>query len=210
MTTRADMIDEMASLTKRDDLTTEIGQAISYAIKTFQDEKLYINEKVDVSFTCVIDQQSYDVDDDADIPKIADIETMILIDGTQRYNPVEMSIAEMQLLLDGNVASNRPSNFAFFGKSIFLYPPPDAAYVINVIGPFAADEPASDVEADNVWMNEAYHAVLHRALGWLYRFHIRDYEQADKNDAESYARLEQLYTRTNRRKSNNKLIPTQW
>jgi hypothetical protein len=208
MTTRTIMKAEMASLTKRTDLSTEIGEAIAYAIKAFQDEKIYIKEQVDATFTCVIDQTVYTVSDDADIPLMADIESLQITDDNQKYNVDQMAPAQMELLLDGDIESGRPEFYSFYGKKLKLWPAPSEAFVVNMIGPRDTAEPATDDEASNVWMVEAYHMVMHRALGWLYRFHIRDYDQADKNDMESFGRLEQMYTRTNRRKSDNKVVPT--
>lgn len=210
MTTRTVMKAEMASLAKRTDLTTEIGEAISYAIKAFQDEKIFIKEQVDATFTCVVAQTSYSGSDDADIPLMASIDSLQIRDDNQDFTIDQMAPAAMELLLDGEIESGRPEFYSFYGKKLKLWPAPDDTYVVTMIGPRDTAEPATDGEADNVWMVEGYYAVMHRALGWLYRFHIRDYDQADRNDAESYARLEQLYTRTNRRKSTNTLTPTEF
>jgi hypothetical protein len=211
MTTLGTIKAEMASILKRGDLTTEIGEAVAHVIAELQNEPLWFKETKTATFTCVADQVYYTTADDADIPLMGAFADLHIRISNNDYSLRRIrDIGEFEALNDGNVSSGQPYAFIFYAQSIGLYPPPDDTYTVTMYGSYDVAAPATDGEASNVWMTKAYRLVMYRALAWLNRVRIRNFELAQQFELEAARELERLYTRTNRLKSNNRLIPTCW
>lgn len=207
--TKTGMKAEIASILKRTDLTTEIGEAIDRAIRYYQTEQLYFNETKTAQFTCVVGQVYYNGDDDADIPLMNKFDALhVRISNNDRPLERIKDVNVFEQLNDGNVSNGEPTSFIFYADSIGLYPPPNSTYVVTMFGGYDAAAPATDGEADNVWMTDAYDLVMYRALYYLNLYHTRDYTLGSANKMDSGEELDRLYKRTNRLKSSNRIKPT--
>ena len=211
MTTLGTMKAEMASILKRGDLSTEIGEVIAHSIAELQDERLWFRETKTATITCVVGQVYYAAADDADIPLMSNFDDLQIRISNNDYSLRRIrDIGEFETLNDGNVSNGQPYAFIYYAQSIGLYPPPDSAYVVTMLGGYDTAAPATDGEADNVWMTKAYRLVMYRALAWLNRVRIRNFDLANQFEGQAARELDRLYTRTSRLKSNNRLIPTCW
>lgn len=180
MTTQTAMKAAIADELARSDLTTNIATAITAAITYYQDQHLFTTETRTATFTTVEDQSRYTSSDDADIPLYLDFEAAFIVDSNgEAYELSWMAPAEMEYLLDNSAASGRPHSYSYFAKSVWLYPVPDAStYTFRPIATVKKAAPASDGEADNVWMVEAYALVKARAKLDLAVHTLRDKELA--------------------------------
>lgn len=178
MTTLALLKSRIADDIVRTDLTTQIGQAISDAIKYYQRERLYFNESRSYTFNTVASQSIYTSSDDADIGLIQKVDMLHLTDDGERYWLCREDPKIVEYLNDGNATETRPDSWAWFDRSIMLYPIPDAAYTVRILGHFVAAEPTTDGEAGNVWMTEAFELLRCRAKLMLAVHVLRDNDLA--------------------------------
>lgn len=173
MTTLAIMKDRIARETGRDDLLDSgaIEEEIRSAIKFYMSHRFWFTEKRStVTFNTVIDQTDYTSAANANIPNLIRIDyvtaTWAANDVVEvRYTPP----LEMELLLGSlPVTSSRPYQYSYYEGVFRLYPKPDAVYPIRIAGIVRIAAPASDAEADNVWMNDAEELIRARAKRNLY------------------------------------------
>lgn len=75
-----------------------------------------------------------------------------------------MNIIELEYLTDDNSSQGEPTNYSYYDSKVALYPKPDAVYTVRMFGTFALAAPASDSEADNAWMTEAYNLIKATSL----------------------------------------------
>lgn len=178
MTTLAIMKAEIADDLARSDLTDAIAAAITAAIKHFQTKRFYFNESRDLTFSTVIGQSRYATVDDADIPKFITLDGVFADINGQNRQLCPMGVQSFEVLNDNSASTGEPYSYCYYNVGFGLYPIPGAVYTIRPIGHVLVDGPASDAEADNVWMTEAYQLIRRRAAADVLLTKARDYEFA--------------------------------
>lgn len=207
MSTLTTLKADIASDFKRSDLTTDIAAAISRAIRHYQAEHFYFNETRDKTFNCVVDQIWYGGDDDADIPLFTDIDTMHITINTNRYRLRHFAIEDFEILTDGNATSGQPYAYTYYNQEIGLFVPPNDTYEVRIIGGFKAPEPATDGEANNVWMTEAYNLIRDRARADVAARKVRNMEMAQIAKLGEQEELDRIRKETARRVKTNRVKP---
>lgn len=76
--------------------------------------------------------------------------------------------------------SGFPSSFAYEGNSFILYPVPDQVWTLYIGAHINVAAPATDDEADNVWMNDGELLIRCRAKYELYKHVLRDEKMANR------------------------------
>lgn len=164
--TLADMRARVATELARADLTTQISAAIIDAIGHYQKERFRFNEAIPdnpKSFTTVAGRSVYTSADLADIATVQHLDYLLMQVGTtlfqlKREDPVVLRMYNQTATMVG-----QPGWFAYEGDEIIISAVPDQAYQILVGGYFVAPAPATDTEANNVWMNDAERLIRSRA-----------------------------------------------
>lgn len=193
---KATIADDLA----RDDLTTQIADAIDTAITKRKVTRYYFNETRTATFVTVADQSNYASADDADIPLFLELDGVFLTDSDGNVYPLDQAdILELQWLLGNGAATGRPYCYAYYNSAFVLYPIPDDVYTITPVGHIEVATPASDSEAGNAWMTEAFEMLRSDAKAYLYAHVIKDKEQASIADAVSGSARAVLNSATNRR-----------
>jgi len=200
MTTLATLKAEVADDLSRSDLTTAIAEAITEAIEYYQPEPFWFTDSRDATFATVADTKEYTSTEDTDIGQFYRLDDVFLEDGTNIYELREIAISTWQDYQDV-AASARPYSFARFQESYFLYPTPAAVYTVRLIGHRKIAAPASDVEADNVWMTNGYQLIRARAVKNVYGKKLRDYEDAAIWQSEEDRQLNRLFVEGSKRTS---------
>ncbi|MBW3099229.1 hypothetical protein [Pseudohoeflea coraliihabitans] len=193
MSTLATLKAEIADDMDRDDLTSAIASEINRAIRFYQSRHFYFNETRDATFTTVASQVWYSEDDDADISQFVDIDFVHITVGSNRYQLRQKDIKQFELLTDGNASNGQPYCYTYYNRSIGLFVPPDAAYTVRVLGSYMTAAPATDDEADNVWMTEAFDLIRWRAQSRLYAGKLKDLTTAatcNAMEADELGRIE--------------------
>lgn len=201
---KARLADDLA----RDNLSTQIGQAIEDAIEFYRTSRFFFNETRDATFPTIPGQAIYSVSDDDDIPLFFDLDAVFLIDGTQNYALKVDDPQRLEFLSDGSASSGRPRRYAWFDRSFRLYPIPDGAYTVRPVGAYEVPSPNSDNQTGNVWMTKAFELIRCRAKAYLFAHVIKNLEMADVMQRAEQQALSALRRAGNRRTTSGRLTPT--
>lgn len=177
MTTLAVMKTRIADELMRSDLTSQIASAIDEAITFYQKQRFYWNELDNVTWNTVADQTEYVTADEPYIPIAYDVDDMFILIGINEYRVKRIDPTRWRLLKNSST-KGQPFQYAYFNRTVYLYPTPTQVYEMRLVGHFKIDAPASDDEADNPWMTDAADLIRHRAKMILYRDVILDEKQA--------------------------------
>ena len=210
MTTLSALKSEIADDLDRSDLTATIASEITNAIRHYQSKRFYWNETRDDTFSTAASQTWYSSTDDADIPTFIHIDGMWVVESSTNYYLTRVHPVFFEDLIDGTAASGRPFDFTYLNRQIGLYPIPDAVYTVRMMGHVLIDAPASDSEANNLWMTEAFDLLRFRAAKRIYRHKLKDPDNGLIAAQDEAAELERLQGETNRRVGTGKLTPTQF
>ncbi len=173
MTTRGAMITEMASDMERSD-PAAFGSKIDAAIRHYQPKRFWFNETRSVTFNTVATTDTY---------SFATIGTEFYrIDGvflTVEANDVReldrWDYARMTEEVAGDLTeTDVPVAWAYVDRAMRLWRSPDDAYEVRLLGHAKLAAPASDQEANNLWMAEAYDLIMCRAKAELYAHRYED------------------------------------
>ena len=181
MTTLATMKARIETEIRRDDLTSEIADAISSAIAAYGTRPQYFSEDRSNTFNTVASQSAYTSSDTgcSFFSRLLKINYAYVLIGGQpsRLGPVPMTVVE-----DANIGSDlspaQPQHYAWYGRTFHLTPVPNAVYSIRIGALLAVAEPASDGETGNVWMGELERLIRSRAKAELYAHVIKDQDKA--------------------------------
>ena len=206
MSTLATLKAEIADDLKRSDLTTAIAAEITRSIEFYQKEHLFFKESEETTFVTVADQVYYSSSDDANIGTFTSFEAVKIRIADNDYNLILLDIDLFETLNDPNASAGQPANWVYYNKKIGLYPKPDAVYTVSMIGSLDVAGPASDAEADNVWMTDGFKLIRAHTLSQISRFKLRDYDYADRMEVEARRQLNDLWTTTSRQKAENRLV----
>ena len=195
MTTQTLLKARIADDLIRTDLTTQIGEAITDAITHYQSERFYFNTVRTATFATTANISVYTSSEDADIPLFVEIDDVFVNDGSNERRMKWESPASMQDLL-GTTSSGVPRCYSYFEESFRVYPVPNAAYTVRPIGLIEKAAPASDGEANNVWMVEAFELIRCRAKAYLAAHVMMDIELAQVMTVAEDAALKRLRRQT--------------
>lgn len=174
-TMKSRVADELA----RTDLTSQIANCISDAIKFYQSEQFKFNKSRGITFPTVAAQEFYGTADNAAIPLIFRIDTVILYVGTNPQWLDWRTNDDMESLNFNGQTTGDPFAYAYFNKQIRLGPIPTAVRTVRVTGHISYAAPASDVEASNPWMIEAEKLIRCRAKYELALNYLKDASLAE-------------------------------
>ena len=114
----------------------------------------------------------------------------------------------MERRLDSSAPSGRPSEYAYFDSAFWLYPIPDAVYTVRPMGVIKRAAPASDGEAGNVWMTNAFELIRCTAKLYLAGHIVIDPELLSLAAAGEERAFNRLKTETSRKIASGQIMPT--
>lgn len=208
MTTQALLKARIADDILRADLSTQIGEAIGDAITHFQAERFYFNVTRTATFATVAGTSIYTSSEDADVPLFIEMDAVFVNDGSNERPLTWTSASDMQDLLGSGSSSGVPNRYSYFEESFRLYPVPDAVYTVRPIGLIEKAAPASDGEANNVWMVEAFELIRCRAKAYLAAHVLMDIEMASVMVPAEESALRKLRRQTGKKDSGGMIEAT--
>lgn len=191
-------------------LDEAIASEISRAIRFYQRTRFYFNETRDETFSTVASQKLYSATDDEAIPEFIEIDQICLMDGNEPQELDEISPKEWEILTASGEATGRPCSYTYFNRSLGFYPIPDQAYIIRPIGHIMKDAPASDDEAGNVWMLEAFDLLRARVCAQLGQRKLRDVSLVQAHRPLEQDELWRLNCETNTRLGTGFITPSEF
>ena len=179
MTTRAIMLAEMADDMLRSD-TTLFTNKINAAIRHYQPRRFFFNESRSVTFNTVASTDLYRFGAGLEITtEFYRLDSVFITIAAQDVRELErVNYVDLEALAGNDANTGEPSQYAFINKAIRLWANPDAIYATRLTGHIKAAAPASDEEADNPWMVEAYDLIMSRAKAELYAHSYEDPDNA--------------------------------
>lgn len=210
MTTLALLKAEIADDLDRTDLTAAIASEITKAIRFYQNTRFYFNESRDETFDTVAGQKLYSSSDDAAIPKFIELDQVYTLDGGEPCELEQITPKEWEMLTASGNATGRPEAYCRFNQSFGIYPIPDAAYTVRLIGQFMTAGPATDDEAGNVWMTEAFDLLRAHVCARLALLKVRSPELAQMHTAAEQSELIRLNSETASRVMTGYITPTEF
>lgn len=179
--------------------TPPIQLAILDAVNLHQSERFWFNEyRTASAFSTVSGQEFYTSSDWADLATILHIDKIsVLISGNRYYMEARTEEYMEDVSLNPNVLGN-PEDYSYYNFRLRLYPIPDGAYPMNVLGSkhFTALSANSDA---NVWTTEAEGLIRAQAKKFLYRDTLMDDVGAARMDRAIAEQLTSLRAQTMRR-----------
>lgn len=172
MTTRGTMISEIASDTERSD-TTAITAKINAAIRHYSPRRFWFNESRTVTFNTAAGTDFYTFATiGTEFYRVDSVQVTISAGDVRFLDRV--NYVDLEAIANNNTDRSKPEEYAYIAKGIRLWRNPDAIYSTRLTGHVKIAAPATDGEADNVWMTEAYDLIMSRAKAELYAHRWED------------------------------------
>lgn len=169
MGTLAALKTRIASELDRTDMTTQIGYAVTDAIKLYQARRFRFNQARD-SFSTVASTEFYD---DTIIPDdIIEVDSVRLTVNGRNVVLDAWSYGQMEGIASTTTSLGQPVAWAWYANQIRLYPTPNAVHTVMVSYLQRLPEPADD--AENAWTDEAEALIRHAAKRIVWSDVIQD------------------------------------
>ena len=177
---------EMVRTDLDDELASTLDLHIQRACEFFADERFWFNAYIG-SLTTVPGSRTVDVP--------------VSIRRVDRVSIPSLLVEVREVLLTefpDFIASSIPQVYAYDNDALIMYPTPDQAYSLRLVGTKQIDAPVEDTDS-NVWTNEAQDLIVARAKMTLYRDQFRDLEGVEIAKAATQEELTRLKRETARR-----------
>jgi hypothetical protein len=177
MSTRAEMIAEMASDMERSD-SAAFTSKINAAIRQYQPRRFWFNESRSVTFQTTASTDTYSFSTiGTEFYRIDGVFLTVASDDVRELERWDYS-RMMEEVAGEQTATDVPRAWAYVDRGMRLWRSPDDAYTVRLLGHVKLAAPASDEETDNLWMTEAYDLIMCRAKAELYAHRYEDPEKA--------------------------------
>ncbi len=205
--TYGDMKARIADELKRSDLTTQIEQQIQSAIAQYDTVSFFFNELAYGTFSTVASQEVYT---SAVIPTdIVAIDALTVIYGSTRQIVRRRPWAWLEQWQPGTSTGGPPTDYAYYGQAIRLYPIPTTVMTLNIAYLQAVAAPTADADV-GPWMNEAEELIRSSAKRRLFQHVIEDEAALQLMRAAETEALSDLTSQTARLVGTGYVRPTQF
>jgi len=166
------MLAEMADDMERSD-STAFAAKVNAAIRHYQPRRFWFNESRSVTFDTVASTDIYSFTTiGTEFYKIDGIYVTIAAGDVRELDRVDYSYLER--IASADTTTGEPDVYAYINRAIRLWRNPAAVYSTRILGHVKLAAPATDDEANNLWMTEAYDLIMSRAKAELYAHRYED------------------------------------
>lgn len=208
--------------------TSPIANAIFDAIAIYQKDRFRISDidpSVPPSFNTVQGQSVYTISDNANIATIYQIDYLNVYVGSTAEKMMKRTPEAINLLNQQNQQSGQPTDWAYIGNKIILYPIPSQAWQIFIGGHVQIAAPTADAaglaDSTNVWMNWAEQLIRCHAKYEIATHVTRNPDEAMRmspdasggpggRPGETWRAWRRLKNETNKIKSVGRIRAMQW
>lgn len=177
MSTYGTMQDRIADEIARTDLTTQIQKAIVSAVKFYERKSFYFNEAL-FTFSTSISQEYYGSSDNSNIPNLGNIDSVRITVNQTHYTLEKRDFAYIDAVASSEAMTGDPTDYAYYGQQIRVYPKASAARKVVVAGTLRTATLSATTDS-NYWTTDAEELIRARAEWDLYKHTIKDREQAE-------------------------------
>lgn len=202
--------DKIADQIARDDLTTQIAETVSDAIRFYQPHRFIFSEGRDTTLSTVVGQEFYTSTDDPLIGTLFAFDYITITIGNAQFDVPRYQPEEIELLSQSGTQMGQPQAFSYYNYQLRLYPVPSDVYPLTIAAHQKIAAPAADNTAGNAWMTEAEQLIRGRAKYELAINYTHDLDEAQRMTAYVTEAFDELVGRTNKLTGTGFVTPTQF
>lgn len=206
MGTLANLKERIATDLSRDDLTSQIGNAVGDAIKFYERQRFWFNTSRNLTFPTVTGQAAYGEPALASIPKLVRIDALYLPQNQSIYPLDRYEPGEFEVIEGGSTGQGKPNAFTYVDQQIRLWPVPNAVWTLRLHAHYKLPYPADG--DTNAWTDDAEELIRSHAKLLLYMDLIEDNEGAQRMQAKIPVLLDALNAETSARTSTGRIQAT--
>ena len=204
------MKDKIADQIARGDLTTQIAECITDAIKFYQPHRFVFSEGRDTSLSTVAGQEFYSASDDPLIGTLFAFDYITVTIGTAKFDLPRYQPEDLEVLTQSGTQQGQPQAYSYYNFQLRLYPVPNTVYPLTIAAHQLITAPAADAAAGNPWMGEAERLIRGRARYELAINYTGDPDEMQHMTAFVTEAYDELKARTNKLAGTGEIRPTQF
>lgn len=197
MGTLLDLKTRIAQDLTRDDLTSQIANAVNDAIRYYERQRFWFNVTRNLTFNTVAGQTAYAAPDLAQIPTLVKIDALYLTQGNSIYALDRYEPNDFEILENGSTGPGKPDAFTYVDQAIRLWPKPNAIYAMRIHGIYRLPTLADG--GTNAWTDDAEELIRTHAKLLLFLDLLGDDEGATRMQAKIPPLLDALRAETSQR-----------
>ena len=212
MATRADLVAKIEDDLARSDLTTQVGDAVDYAVEMHERERFWFNEQDNISVTLSssVDQIALTA-----LPKkLFQIDRVRVKLSSDTY--LDMYSRDRKWIADRQdiQLTSVPTEYCVYDEAIQFDSKADQNYTLVLDGIVGLGNTTASNSYSNgseaAWFNEARNLIRSEAKRDIYTHVIKDFEFAARMNETARYEFNQLKSRTNRILTTGKVRPTRF
>lgn len=162
---------------------TAMRMAIERAIGYYQKRRFWFNETRSATFNTVVGTHTYTFNTLTSVGTIGyefdQIDGCWITFGAGDVREIEAAnYADFEEDADNQTTNGQPTQFGYINRALRFDYAADAIYSVRLAGHLILAGPATDGEADNPWMTEAYNLIMSRAKAELFAHRWDDFVAA--------------------------------
>lgn len=192
-----EMQERISGYLRRDGLTADIKDAIIKSIKFYEGDRFHFNEgEASAITTTGVANYTLPLDyREADVFKIVtdNAGNSYVLRPTTYQNIVELDI-------NSNTGWGQPTVYATYRDQLRLYPVPAGPYTLMLSYQRDLTEvsASSSSAATNDWFTEGANLIEAKAMGYMFRYRLRNFQAAMEFDKEALVERSRLKQKANR------------
>jgi hypothetical protein len=215
MATLGVMKSRIADDLARSDLTSQIADAINDAIKHYEKERFYFNERRTITFDTVAAQIAYSTTENVNIPNLVRTDAVFVTQASSKFPLARYHALDFDTLQ--STAAGRPSIYCFSERlnggvsqlCLRFWPIPDAVYAMIANGVIKLPALADD-NATNAWTTEAEEMIRSAAKARLFAHVLFNFEAAQAMGIIAEGIKSTLAVETSQRFGLGRITPTEF
>lgn len=197
--------DNVRTMLSRSDLDTFIQTAIQRAIKAYEREPFYFNER---SQTLAVTSAATTYTLSSSF--VSMLSPPVVTVNTNRYLLDELTKQEIDAMdVSTTYTSDQPSGYNLYAGTFRPYPAPSAAYTV-LLNYTTRLSTLSATADSNAWDTQAADLIEQRALWWIHSFKTRNTALAQSSKAAEMEALRFLRNESTQKKSTGRIRGTQF
>jgi hypothetical protein len=206
--TLLDLKNRIASDLTRDDLTSQIANAVDDTIRFYARERFWFNQTRNLTFNTVVGKVAYGAVDLANIPNIIRIDALFLPQNQSIYPLDRYEPDDFEVISGGMTGGGKPTAFTTTDNTILLWPMPLAIYTMRLHAHYRLKD-AADADT-NAWTDDAEELIRSHAKMLLYMDVLEDDANAQRMGTKIPVLLAALRSETSSRLATGRISATEF
>lgn len=200
-----DLQNRIAADLTRDDLTSQIKNAVGDAVENYETDRFFFNTTRLKTFQTVQGQQVYDGSALAEIPNIIRIDNLFMPLSGSEFELCRQEPDQFEWF--ASTSLGQPTDFAYSDGTILIWPKPAQIYTLRPHMHFRLSPLVADTDS-NAWCNEAEQLIRTHAKLLLYINVLEDDEGAARMQAQIQTYKDKLDYETSARTATGRIRAT--